>query len=379
MHRRLLQRLCEEPGNAGSVRIFRVAGRANAVCHRGIDNARFHQHDPHAERLHLNGERLAHRLKRPLRSAVRRHRRMTERAGHRADIDDRAAAALPHLRHHRLDAANRSEIIRFHASAEIVHGRFFYGARSVETGVVDEHVDRAVLRLDCRNGIADRIVAIHVHGADEDRQALGGRFLGERGRCSRIAHGRVDTMSGAGECQRCFVADPFAGASDENGCHRLPPQTPMSVDGDYMQRIKSVVAYRRDARQTYICAARRNVDRIRGIDVYDYGVFRRVAGSRSWMADIDIHAADGGGGRRAGVASQENRGVDATVVFTGGSSPTSRKSRDVGHPIIILGLENVGVFTVEMCAARQNSHKERNGLVIRYVGDLRNCFRRLTP
>jgi hypothetical protein len=74
----------------------------------------------------------------------------------RGDVDDVAGAALAYARQHSLNHSYSSENVHVELMAHVVERRFFHQSFVAVTGVVDQHIDRADLRLDLGDGARDR-------------------------------------------------------------------------------------------------------------------------------------------------------------------------------------------------------------------------------
>ena len=95
--------------------------------------------DPEVPDLAL--QRLGEPLERELRARVHPVERRRDPAGHGRDVDDRAVAALAHLREHRLDHPQRAEEVRLEQPLPLVDGQPLDRPDHPEARVVDQRVD----------------------------------------------------------------------------------------------------------------------------------------------------------------------------------------------------------------------------------------------
>jgi hypothetical protein len=140
-------------------------------------------------------QRLRGRLERELRRAVRAEAGHGDHAAHRADLDDRAGAALAHVRERRPGQRDRAEVHRLHHVAEVVGLDLLDRADGAVAGVVDEHVEaaEAVERRGHRGGDLPAVGHVERHGMDA--VGRGGDEVGERPGAPR----RGDDAVAAGE------------------------------------------------------------------------------------------------------------------------------------------------------------------------------------
>ena len=114
-------------------------------------------------RMFQSAYSMRRRLGQPAQAPFRRAvggREMAVDAGGRADIDDRAAAAVAHDRRRRLDAEERpGEIDRQHAIPIGARGVGEIDAAQRNAGIVDQHMQRAECTLGERDGVAPILFA----------------------------------------------------------------------------------------------------------------------------------------------------------------------------------------------------------------------------
>ncbi len=125
--------------------------------HVGLDEARRHRIDPHAERRDLLRQRLGEADDAGLRGRVIRLRGGTVDAGERRHVDDRAGPLLDELKHQRLRRIEQAaEIGRDHLIPLLApHPRQRGVARNAR--IVDERVDPAELGRDRLDGVTHGI------------------------------------------------------------------------------------------------------------------------------------------------------------------------------------------------------------------------------
>ncbi len=205
-------------------RLVEFDGAGGLADDRRLEEARLDDHDADTERARLQRDGFAHRFQRVLRGAVEPVAHGRDLAGDGADVDDRAGAALAHLRQHGADQPQRAEEVRLEHRPGAGFRRALDDAQVADTGVVHEHVDAASFD---EYGI-DR--ALHGRGIgdielrDLELEALSGRSGLERGGASvGVAHGRVDLIAAPRELQRGREPDACAAARDQYHCHAAGP------------------------------------------------------------------------------------------------------------------------------------------------------------
>src|SRR6266480_1071182 len=124
-----------------------------------------------------------------------------------------------HRRQHRLDAADRAEVVRLHGGPELGQRQFLDRADALNPCVVDEHVDWSALLHDAADSFRDGRIGINIHGRNRDGQLLLGGDARELGRSMRSAHRRRDLVASSPEGQGGGHANSRAGSCDKDGCH----------------------------------------------------------------------------------------------------------------------------------------------------------------
>ena len=207
-----------------------VARRARRVLEdRGHDHAGLDVHHAHAEAPQLEGQRLAHALQRELRGGVGDLVRGGDPAGDRGHVHDRPAPALAHAGHHRLDAADRAEVVGLEHLPVLVLGHEFERRRAADPCVVDQDVDRPARRCQ-RERTRGRVGRGHVELDHLDRQLARGCGFLERLRLGEVPHAGEHGPAVGGEVQRGREPDPGAGPGDDGDArcvgHRVRPSAP---------------------------------------------------------------------------------------------------------------------------------------------------------
>jgi hypothetical protein len=122
------------------------------------------------------------------------------------------------LRQDRLDAPNRSEVVRVHHGDEGFHGQFFHGAVHPNPGIVDEDID---WRIDRGEAGADGVVRIDIEASDLDREILLGGNLAEATSAGRVPHRGKHAVSRASQFQGGGESDSHAAVGDQNVARRV--------------------------------------------------------------------------------------------------------------------------------------------------------------
>ena len=200
--RGIFQRRDEHRRKAARLPIQRLRFRrrlTDALGHGGIDDAGLDEQHAHVESFHFAGQGLGEPFERPFRGVIGSHRRAGDSAGNGTDINNDPTAALTHLRNHLLDAADHTEIVRLHRGAESGKRQLFDRAADFDAGIVDQHVDRAVLSGDGGKAARDGFVGVDVQSGNEDRQFFARGDGREFRRFRGMAHPGEDFISGTGE------------------------------------------------------------------------------------------------------------------------------------------------------------------------------------
>ncbi len=134
-------------------------------------------------------------------------------AGHRAQVDHQAAAALDHVRQHRAGHGHQALAVGGDHGFPVFQ-RHFVRRQGVQrqAGVVDQDVDRTPVRRQRSERRLDRGAAGHVQGEGQGGVA---QFGGEFGDAFGAARGEHDAVAVAGEGARHFGAEAGRGAGDE--------------------------------------------------------------------------------------------------------------------------------------------------------------------
>ena len=192
-----------------------------------LEIVRLHQRDRHA----VGADAVAGQLARErLREAHRRGARgrgdeepglaHAPRVAHQ--VDDGAGAARGHPARHRMGDAQRARHRHIDLRRPVGGARLEEGLPLGRRGIVDEHVDRAQLVLDARDGAADRAVLAkvrtHRRRLHAQRARLDGRRLGS-GRRRMVVKRHMRALAGEGESDRS--AEPLSRSGDQ---HHLAAQ-----------------------------------------------------------------------------------------------------------------------------------------------------------
>ena len=107
----------------------------------GTEGARLDDQHLDPERRHLAGQRLARQLQGALGCGVRADAGERQHAAHARQLDDRAGAALAHLRQDQAGQLQGAEEHHFHRGAEFGLARLLDRADDAEAGIVHQDVD----------------------------------------------------------------------------------------------------------------------------------------------------------------------------------------------------------------------------------------------
>ncbi len=181
----------------------------------GAEGAGRDHGDADAERRHLLGQRIRHRLDAELDHVVVADARVGDEPADRADVDDMPAPACPHPGQHRLDQLQRSEQVGVEQGMDVLVLAFLDRGQIAVAGVVDEHVHAAEAGLGRRDRRRDLARIGHVELDRKRRLAVRGREVGD---VVALSRGDDDTVA-RGECllgKR--TAEPLGTAGDEPDC-----------------------------------------------------------------------------------------------------------------------------------------------------------------
>ena len=128
--------------------------------------------------------------------------------------------ALAHAGQDELGQRDRPEVVDLELVADLVEAQLLGGRDGAPAGVVDEHVDAAVVGEHPVDAGARGLVVGDVEGADVELDAGLGRGVGQGGGPARVAHRRDDGEAATGQLDRGVQAHARGGSGDEGD--RLP-------------------------------------------------------------------------------------------------------------------------------------------------------------
>jgi hypothetical protein len=101
----------------------------------------------------------------------------------------------------------------------LVHVNRLDRSAAPDAGVVDEHVDGAMVGLDRADRGSDRIIIGDVELYHFDAEALGFGAVLQRDRLCRVAHGGIGRVAASSERQCRIQPNTRAAPGDQNNCH----------------------------------------------------------------------------------------------------------------------------------------------------------------
>ena len=195
--------------------VARVDLAYRSVTEVGTDEPRLDDDHVDAEPLDLEPHRVGQRLDRVLGRVVDAAAREREAPAHRRDVHDLAPALLAHLRQHQTAHRQQAEHVGVELGANALVGDRLDRARLAVAGVVDEHADRTLGRLDRLHRGPPRPL---VDDVERERPAALGLQLGERLRPPR---GCVDRPTRVRQVCRGRGTDPGGAPRHQHRARRL--------------------------------------------------------------------------------------------------------------------------------------------------------------